>query len=238
VIMPRSFLYLVAASALAVAVVTLHGFTGSASMAEKARVVPTPAVDETTPTAKSEVAVFAGGCFWGVQGVYQHVKGVTNAVSGYAGGEKKTAEYEIVGTGSTGHAESVQVTFDPRVVSYGRLLQIFFSVVHDPTQLDRQGPDTGPQYRSALFPTSAEQAGIAKAYIAQLDQAHVFDRPLVTRVEPGRTFYPAEEYHQDFLAQNPTHPYIRINDLPKIDELKRLFPDAYRSQAVLVGAGR
>lgn len=237
-IMPRSFLYLVAASALAVAVVTLHGFTGSASMAEKARVVPTPAVDETTPTAKSEVAVFAGGCFWGVQGVYQHVKGVTNAVSGYAGGEKKTAEYEVVGTGSTGHAESVQVTFDPRVVSYGRLLQIFFSVAHDPTQLDRQGPDTGPQYRSALFPTSAEQAGIAKAYIAQLDQAHVFDRPLVTRVEPGRTFYPAEEYHQDFLAQNPTHAYIRINDLPKIDELKRLFPDAYRSQAVLVGAGR
>ena len=130
------------------------------------------------------------------------------------------------------------MTFDPRVVSYGRLLQIFFSVAHDPTQLDRQGPDTGPQYRSALFPTSAEQAGIAKAYIAQLDQAHVFDRPLVTRVEPGRTFYPAEEYHQDFLAQNPTHPYIRINDLPKIDELKRLFPDAYRSQAVLVGAGR
>ena len=237
-IMPRSFLYLVAASALAVAVVTLHGFTGSASMAEKARVVPTPTVDETTPTAKSEVAVFAGGCFWGVQGVYQHVKGVTNAVSGYAGGEKKTAEYEVVGTGSTGHAESVQVTFDPRVVSYGRLLQIFFSVVHDPTELNRQGPDTGTQYRSAIFPLNDEQAQVAKAYIAQLDQAHAFKKAIVTRLEPGRTFYPAEDYHQDYLTHNPTNPYIAINDLPKIEDLKRFMPDVYRSAPALVGALR
>jgi peptide-methionine (S)-S-oxide reductase len=238
VIMPRSFLYVPAAGALAVAILAVHGLTGSASMAEKARVVPPPAAVATAPTASSEVAVLAGGCFWGVQGVYQHVKGVTSAVSGYAGGEKKTAEYEMVGGGGTGHAESVQVTFDPHVVSYGRLLQIFFSVAHDPTQLDRQGPDSGPQYRSAIFPRNAQQAELAKAYIAQLDQAHVFDRAIVTKIEPNRAFYPAEDYHQDFLARNPTHPYIRINDLPKIDELKRLFPDAYRSQAVLVGAGR
>jgi peptide-methionine (S)-S-oxide reductase len=236
--MPRPLAHFAAAGALAVAVLAVHGLTGSASMAEKARVVPPPAAVATAPTASSEVAVLAGGCFWGVQGVYQHVKGVTNAVSGYAGGEKKTAEYEMVGSGSTGHAESVQVTFDPRVVSYGRLLQIFFSVAHDPTQLDRQGPDSGPQYRSAIFPTSPEQAEIAKAYIAQLDQAHVFDRAIVTKIERGRAFYPAEGYHQDFLAQNPTHPYIRINDLPKINELERLFPDAYRAKAVLVGAGR
>ncbi|HET6898672.1 MAG TPA: peptide-methionine (S)-S-oxide reductase MsrA [Vicinamibacteria bacterium] len=236
--MPRSLAHLVAASALAGAVLTIHGLTGSASSAEKARVVPPPAVDAAASTAKSEVAVLAGGCFWGVQGVYQHVKGVTRAVSGYAGGEKKTAEYEVVGAGGTGHAESVQITFDPRVVSYGRLLQIFFSVAHDPTQLNRQGPDTGTQYRSAIFPTSPEQAETAKAYIAQLDQAHVFDRAIVTRIEPGRAFYPAEDYHQDFLEQNPTHPYIRYNDLPKIEDLKRLFPEAYRSRAVLVGAGR
>jgi len=227
-------------AAIVVVLLVLAGFAirSYPAAAEGALVLPAPATDASPGQATSAVAVLAGGCFWGVQGVFQHVKGVTSAVSGYAGGDKKTAQYEIVSSGTTGHAESVQVTYDPRQISYGRLLQIFFSVAHDPTQLDRQGPDTGPQYRSALFPTSAEQAGIAKAYIAQLDQAHVFDRPLVTRVEPGRTFYPAEEYHQDFLAQNPTHPYIRINDLPKIDELKRLFPDAYRSQAVLVGAGR
>ena len=195
-----------------------------------------PAIDLPPGNTTSGVVVLAGGCFWGVQGVYQHVKGVTNAVSGYAGGEKDTAEYERVGSGRTGHAESVQVTFDPRVVSYGRLLQIFFSVAHDPTQLNRQGPDTGTQYRSAIFPTTPEQARVAQAYIAQLDQAHAFDAPIVTRIEPDRTFYPAEDYHQDFLVQNPTYPYIVINDLPKVESLKRLFPDAFRSTPVLVRA--
>jgi peptide-methionine (S)-S-oxide reductase len=182
------------------------------------------------------VAVFAGGCFWGVQGVFQHVKGVTKAVSGYAGGDKGSAEYETVSLGSTGHAEAVQITYDPQQVTYGQLLQVFFAVAHDPTELNRQGPDTGTQYRSAIFPTGDEQASVAKAYIAQLDQAHVFQRPIVTRIEPGRTFYPAEDYHQDFLTRHPTYPYIVINDLPKIDDLKRLLPDLYRTDAVLVRA--
>ena len=167
------------------------------------------------PGGTSAVVVLAGGCFWGVQGVFQHVKGVTSAISGYAGGEKKTARYETVGSGRTGHAESVQVTYDPRQISYGRLLHIFFSVVHDPTQLNRQGPDFGTQYRSAIFPTTTEQAEVAKAYIAQLDQAHAFKKAIVTRIEPDRPFYPAENYHQDFLTRNPKYPYIVINDLPK-----------------------
>jgi peptide-methionine (S)-S-oxide reductase len=197
--------------------------------------LPMPTVDVSPGPATSTV-VFAGGCFWGVQGVYQHVKGVTDAVSGYAGGEQKTAEYERVSTGSTGHAESVQVTFDPRQVSYGRLLQIFFSVAHDPTELNRQGPDFGTQYRSAIFPMNAEQAEVAMAYIAQLDQSHAFKKPIVTRIEPDRTFYPAENYHQDFLTRNPTYPYIVINDLPKIDDLRKLYPDVYRAAPVLVAA--
>src|SRR5580704_16199191 len=192
------------------------------STAEVAHTIPAPAVDEQAePSAQavtSEIAVLAGGCFWGVQGVFQHVKGVTSAVSGYAGGDKRSANYEIVSSGTTGHAESVQVTYDPRQISYGRLLQIFFSVVHDPTELNRQGPDTGTQYRSAIFPASAEQAQIAKTYIAQLDQAHAFKKPIVTRIEPDRTFYPAETYHQDFLTRNPTYPYIAINDIPKIED--------------------
>ena len=192
--------------------------------AEGARALPAPAVDAPPGQATSAVVVLAGGCFWGVQGVFQHVKGVTSAVSGYAGGDKKTAEYEMVSSGTTGHAESVQVTYDPRQISYGRLLQIFFSVVHDPTELNRQGPDTGTQYRSAIFPANAEQAHIAKAYIAQLDQAHAFKKAIVTKIEPDRTFYPAENYHQDFLTRNPTYPYIAINDLPKIEDLKRVLP--------------
>jgi peptide-methionine (S)-S-oxide reductase len=202
--------------------------------ADSAHVVPAPAVDLPAGDEDSSVVVLAGGCFWGVQGVYQHVKGVTRAVSGYAGGDRRTAEYETVSMGGTGHAESVQVTFDPRQISYGRLLQIFFSVVHDPTELNRQGPDVGTQYRSAIFPTNAEQAKVASAYIAQLDQAHVFRKPIVTRIEPGRTFYPAEAYHQDFLTRNPRYPYIVINDLPKIEDLKRLIPEAYRAAPVLV----
>jgi peptide-methionine (S)-S-oxide reductase len=202
--------------------------------AEGARALPLPAVDVPSAQASSAVVVLAGGCFWGVQGVFQHVKGVTNAVSGYAGGDKKTAAYEIVSTGTTGHAESVQVTYDPRQISYGRLLQIFFSVVHDPTELNRQGPDTGTQYRSAIFPLNDEQAEVAKAYIAQLDQTHTFKKAIATKIEPGRTFYPAEGYHQDFLTRNPTYPYIAINDLPKIGDLKRILPEVYRAAPVLV----
>jgi peptide-methionine (S)-S-oxide reductase len=204
--------------------------------AEGARVLPTPAVDLPPGQTTSAVVVLAGGCFWGVQGVFQHVKGVTSAVSGYAGGEKKTADYEAVSTGRTGHAESVQVTYDPRQISFGRLLQVFFSVAHDPTELNRQGPDTGPQYRSAIFSTTAEQAAVAKAYIGQLDQAHAFKKPIVTKIDPDRTFYPAEAYHQDYLTRNPRNPYIAFNDLPKIDELKRVFADLYRATPVLVNA--
>jgi len=200
------------------------------------RLVPAPAVDVEAGGRTSEVAVLAGGCFWGVQGVYQHVNGVTSAVSGYAGGEERTAQYEMVGTGRTGHAESVRVVYDPRVVSYGRILQIFFSVAHDPTELNRQGPDEGPQYRSAIFPANDEQARVAKAYIQQLNAAQIFGADIVTTIEPGRPFYRAEDYHQDFLELHPSYPYIAINDLPKISDLKRLLPDAYRAKAVLVGA--
>jgi peptide-methionine (S)-S-oxide reductase len=209
----------------------------SRSAAESARMIPPPALDEQ-PTAGSEVVVLAGGCFWGVQGVFQHVEGVTSAVSGYAGGARDTAQYDTVSTGTTGHAESVRVTFDPHRVSYGRLLQVFFAVAHDPTELNYQGPDHGTQYRSAIFPTSAEQARVAQAYIAQLDQAHVFGAAIVTRIEPGKEFYPAEAYHQDYLTLHPSQPYIAINDLPKIADLQRLFPDLYRANPVLVAATR
>ena len=206
--------------------------------AEGARALPMPAVDQPPGQATSAVVVLAGGCFWGVQGVFQHVKGVTNAVSGYAGGDRKSADYEAVSSGRTGHAESVQVTYDPRQISYGRVLQIFFSVAHDPTQLNRQGPDTGTQYRSAIFPLNADQAEIAKAYIAQLDQAKAFKKAIVTRIEPDRSFYPAENYHQDFLTRNPTYPYIVYNDLPKIEDLRRLLPELYRASPVLVAGGQ
>ncbi len=201
--------------------------------AEEPRALPAPLVDEQSAAA-SESAVFAGGCFWGVQGVFQHVKGVTSAVSGYSGGEKGTAEYETVSSGTTGHAESVKVTFDPRQISYGRLLQIYFAVAHDPTELNRQGPDTGTQYRSEIFAGSVDQAKVAKDYIAQLDKAGAFGAPIVTKVEALRGFYPAEGYHQDFLTLNPNYPYIVINDLPKIEALKRLFPASYRKDPVLV----
>jgi len=207
------------------------------SAAESARSIPPPVIDETaSPEATSEVAVLAGGCFWGVQGVFQHTEGITSAVSGYAGGGADTAHYEMVGTNTTGHAEAVRVTFDPRRITYGRILQIYFSVAHDPTELNRQGPDVGTQYRSAIFPTNSEQTHIAEAYIAQLNQAHVFDAPVVTKIEAGLDFYPAEDYHQDFLTRNPRYPYIVINDLPKIENLKRLFPDIYRATPVLVAS--
>ena len=166
---------------------------GTASTREADRMIPAPAVDEQAGTRTSEVAILAGGCFWGVQGVYQHVKGVTGAVSGYAGGDERTAQYEMVGTGRTGHAESVRVVFDPRVITYGRVLQIFFAVAHDPTELNRQGPDEGPQYRSAVFPTNADQSRVAKAYIQQLNDANVFGATIATKVEEGREFYSADD---------------------------------------------
>ena len=204
--------------------------------AEDAVIIPPPTLDETTQ-ADSERAVFAGGCFWGVQGVFQHVKGVKQAVSGYAGGAANTAQYERVSSGDTGHAESVEVTFDPRQVSYGTLLQIYFSVAHNPTELNRQGPDRGTQYRSALFPENSEQQRIAQAYIAQLDAARSFNKPIVTKLETYNGFYPAEEEHQDFLTEHPTYPYIVINDLPKVAQLKKLYPDRYQEKPVLVKAG-
>ncbi len=205
---------------------------------ERATVIPPPAADVPASDARSEVAVFAGGCFWGVQAVFQHTKGVTSAVSGYAGGEQSTARYERIGEGDTGHAESVQVTYDPRQVSYGQLLQVFFSVAHDPTQRDRQGPDVGPQYRSAIFPANAVQERVAADYIAQLNTAKVFQRNIATRIESNRPFFRAEAYHQDYLVRNPRQPYIVFNDLPKLAELQRVFPDRYRPQPVLVGGTR
>lgn len=197
-------------------------------------VIPAPAVD-FTQTEKTATAVFAGGCFWGVQGVFQHVKGVIRAVSGYAGGKAETAQYETVSTGSTGHAESVEVIYDPSQVSYGQLLQVYFSVAHNPTQLNYQGPDHGTQYRSTIFVSSPEQKEAAEAYIAQLDSAKVYPAPIVTTLEPLTGFYAAEQYHQDFLTLNPDYPYIVVNDLPKVAALKDLFPSLYRPDPVLVG---
>jgi peptide-methionine (S)-S-oxide reductase len=224
-------------SSVLVATLTALVFSTSSILAANSNMsrIPAPALDGTAkPEAAREVAILAGGCFWGVQGVFQHVKGVTSAVSGYAGGSAPSAQYETVSTGTTGHAESVRVTFDPRTISYAQILQIYFAVAHDSTELNRQGPDIGTQYRSAIFPVGAEQAKIAEAYIDQLNQAHAFHRPIVTKIEPGHAFYPAEGYHQDFLARNPTYPYIAINDLPKIANLKRLFPEFYRADPVLV----
>lgn len=202
--------------------------------AEPAVVIAAPVKDEPAGMSHSETALFAGGCFWGIQGVFQHVKGVTSAVSGYTGGAKGTANYEAVSTGETGHAESVKVTFDPTQVTYGELLHIFFSVGHNPTQLNRQGPDTGSQYRSAVFPLNAAQAEVAKAYIAQLNASKSYSEAMVTQVESNGHFYPAEAYHQNFLNDNPEYPYIVVNDLPKIKDLRHYFPANYREQPVLV----
>lgn len=222
-------------SALAVLVlVPMSGMLRPAS-AEQAQVVPPPAKDEPlAATSGTETAILAGGCFWGVQGVFQHTDGVIQAVSGYSGGEKDTAIYEVVSSGETGHAESVEITYDPSKISYGKLLQIYFSVAHDPTQLNYQGPDHGTQYRSAIFATSDSQADVAKAYIAQLDAAKAFDAPIVTQVTPLEAFYAAEDYHQDYATIHPDSAYIAFNDLPKIENLKQLFPDVYRETPVLV----
>jgi peptide-methionine (S)-S-oxide reductase len=204
--------------------------------ASQSAAVPAPDVDE--PVVKgantSETAVLAGGCFWGVQGVFQHVKGVMQAESGYAGGDAQTANYETVSTGGTGHAESVRITYDPRQVSFGELLRIYFSVVQDPTELNRQGPDSGTQYRSTIFAQDETQQRVAESYIAQLNRAAVFPGPIVTTVSPKAEFFPAEAYHQDFLNSNPTYPYIEINDMPKVNGLKQVFPDLYRDQPVLM----
>jgi len=190
--------------------------------------LPNPVVDAPLAIAKgSETAVLAGGCFWGVEAVFEHLKGVTQAVSGYSGGTKEAADYETVSSGATGHAESVQITYDPSRITYGQLLKVYFSVAHDPTELNRQGPDVGTQYRSAIFYANAEQERVAQAYIAQLQAAKVFSRPIVTHVVPLKAFYPAETYHQDFIVKNPYQPYVVIHDLPKIANLQRQFPDLY-----------
>jgi len=226
------------ASAIVAALMMMACVGGSAAASDPGVAIPAPAADLAAGSRTSDVAVFAGGCFWGVQAVYQHVNGVTSAVSGYAGGNDAEADYRAVSSGRTRHAEAVRVVFDPRVVTYGRLLQIFFSVGHDPTELNRQGPDEGPQYRSAIFPANDEQARVAKAYIAQLNDAHAFPANLATVIEPGRLFFRAEDYHQDFLERNPSERYIVINDLPKLNALKRLFPADYRAKPVLVGGPR
>ncbi|WPG35084.1 peptide-methionine (S)-S-oxide reductase MsrA [Variovorax sp. EBFNA2] len=229
--------FAIAAGTLAAAAFAWHA---APSFAETTRRVPAPTVDLATPAdATTATAVFAGGCFWGVQGVFQRIEGVSNALSGYAGGEARTARYNEVGSGRTGHAEAVRISYDPRKVSYGKLLQIYFSVAHDPTQLNRQGPDTGPQYRSTVFAENAEQARIANAYIAQLNQAKTFgNKPLATTVETAKPFYAAEDYHQDYLTLHPNQPYIVMHDLPKIDDLKKLFPESYKATPSLVRAAK
>jgi peptide-methionine (S)-S-oxide reductase len=201
--------------------------------------IPAPKID--TPAAEAaglQTAVLAGGCFWGLQGMFEHVEGVTRVVAGYSGGTRETASYDMVSTETTDHAESVEVTFDPKKVSYGQLLRLFFSVAHDPTQLNRQGPDTGSSYRSEIFFASPAQERIARAYVEQLTRANVFSAPIVTKIEPLKGFYPAEAHHQDFLVRNPAYPYIVINDLPKIDHLKRIYPELYREKPVTLSGTR
>jgi peptide-methionine (S)-S-oxide reductase len=218
---------------LAVGAVLLIGVLASQSIrvaqaAEPPVVLPDPVSD--TPLAKSagqETTVVAGGCFWGIQAVFQHVRGVADATSGYSGGSSATAEYEIVSTGTTGHAESVKITFDPSKISYGQLLKVFFSVAHDPTQLNRQGPDSGKQYRSVIFYANEEQKRVAEAYIAQLNSAKVFSKPIVTQLVPLKAFYPAEAYHQNYATLHPDQPYIAYNDLPKVANLQKLLPNLY-----------
>ncbi|MBV8522272.1 MAG: peptide-methionine (S)-S-oxide reductase MsrA [Acetobacteraceae bacterium] len=200
---------------------------------DKAQRLPPPTLDARQATHGLQTTVLAGGCFWGVQGVFEHVRGVESAVAGYAGGTAETANYEAVSTGATGHAEAVRITYDPAQISYGEILHIFFSVALDPTEVNRQGPDVGTQYRSEIFTTTPEQAEAAGTYIAQLDRANVFSRPIATRVAPLTGFYPAEAYHQDYLVRHPANPYIVINDLPKVRELQHLFPERYIEEPVL-----
>jgi peptide-methionine (S)-S-oxide reductase len=225
-----------ALSAAAIGALAIAAFAVMPSRAaEDAVKIPPPAA-EAQGADGIQTAVLSGGCFWGVQGVFQHTAGITSAVSGYAGGSQMTATYDQVSSGTTGHAESVQVKYDPKKISYGKILQIFFSVVHDPTQLNRQGPDSGTQYRSAIFTTSDEQKKVADAYIAQLNGAKVYGKPIVTKVGPLQGFFPAETYHQDYLTLHPNQPYIAYNDLPKVENLKKLFADNYIEKPTLVRA--
>jgi peptide-methionine (S)-S-oxide reductase len=219
----------------AVLLATALAFSPLAALAESAVTIPPPAAEAPAQSGGLETAVLAGGCFWGIQAVYQHVKGVTNAVSGYAGGAQKDATYDVVSSGRTSHAESVRVTFDPREISYGKILQIYFAVAHDPTQLNRQGPDSGPQYRSEIFPQNETQQKVAQDYIAQLDKTGVYKRPIVTKTNTMKVpFYAAEGYHQDYATKHPYQPYIVINDAPKVENLKKTFPDVWRDQPVTV----
>lgn len=219
--------------AAALALLTVSLMTSHAD--SPAQALPPPTLDVPAGGSGPQTAVFAGGCFWGVQGVFEHVKGVTQAVSGYTGGHVANPGYELVSSGSTGHAESVRVTFDPARVSYGRLLQIFFSVALDPTQVNQQGPDWGTQYRSELFVTTPEEERVARAYVAQLQAAHVFSKPIATRIDPAGPFYPAEAYHQDYLTLHPDAPYIAMYDIPKVHNLQTLFPQNWRDSPMTVG---
>ncbi|MES2954382.1 MAG: peptide-methionine (S)-S-oxide reductase MsrA [Pseudomonadota bacterium] len=228
-----------AAGLVAAAGLLAWGLLGNSAAMEKAVILPAPAFDASAASPSAlETAVFAGGCFWGVQAVFQHTQGVRNAVSGYSGGARETASYASIGTGRTGHAEAVQISYDPKQISYGKLLQIYFSVAHDPTQLNRQGPDTGTQYRSAIFYTDAGQKQVAERYIAQLDSAKVYAGKIVTQLTPLNAFYPAEAYHQDYATRNPNAPYIRRFDAPKIVNLKTVMPEVYRATPVLVSSAK
>jgi len=224
--------------AAAVGVLAITALKVAPSLAaEEAVIIPAPAVDVQAGSG-IQTAVVAGGCFWGVQGVFQHTAGVVNAVSGYAGGSKMTADYNMVSSGTTGHAESVEIKYDPKKISYGKILQIFFSVVHDPTQLNRQGPDTGTQYRSAIFATNDEQKRVAETYIAQLNAAKVYKKPIVTKVGSLEGFFPAEAYHQDYLTLHPNQPYIAYNDIPKVENLKKIFAENYIEKPTLVSGAK
>jgi peptide-methionine (S)-S-oxide reductase len=236
--MSRSQFSRLALGAAALGALAISAFAIAPSLAaEDAVVIPPPAMDAKAADGVQTVVV-AGGCFWGVQGVFQHTAGIVNAVSGYAGGSKATASYETVSTGTTGHAESVEIKYDPKKISYGKILQIFFSVAHDPTQLNRQGPDSGTQYRSAIFTTSDEQQKVTDAYIAQLNAAKVYKKPIVTKVGPLQGFFPAEAYHQDYLTLHPSQPYIAYNDIPKVENLKKLFADNYVDKPTLVSSAK
>lgn len=226
----------IAAGLAGAGAITLAWFTLAPSLAaEQAFIIPAPKSDIKTETpAGLKTIVLAGGCFWGVQGVYQHTKGVTQAVSGYAGGSAQTAHYDAVGSGATGHAEAVKITYDPQQISYGKILQIYFSVVHNPTELNRQGPDSGTQYRSTIFTASPEDRQVAQGYIRELNATKVYKKPIVTTIEPLQGFYPAEDYHQDYLTRHPNQPYIVINDLPKVENLKKVFAANYRDTPTLV----
>ena len=227
-----------ALSAAAIGALAIAAFAVMPSRAAEDAVKIPPPVTDAQGSDGIQTAVLAGGCFWGVQGVFQHTAGVTSAVSGYAGGSQMTATYDQVSSGTTGHAESVQVKYDPKKISYGKILQIFFSVVHDPTQLNRQGPDSGTQYRSAIFTTSDEQKKVADAYIAQLNAAKVYGKPIVTKVGPLQGFYAAEDYHQDYLTLHPNQPYIAFNDIPKVENLKKIFSENYIEKPTLVSTAK